>query len=247
MSALPDAILHKILSLLPTKHSVQTSILSERWIHLWKFTPVIHIPMYSPYKHITPSECTFIHNTWAQHQAPKLLKFSLQFSSGPLRNHDPDVQHCIEFPISRQFQLIYAQQCLSNIKFCLTSSLKCFLFNPNPPCDLPFASLKTLCFFDCAIDNETLKALVSKFPVLEGFTIDRCHRLRNFKVSWCQSMRLKHVVLRCIVDHDLNLEIDVSSLSTFKFCGDLMKISFTSLPSIVEAAVFQWSYRPYGQ
>ncbi|MBA0872478.1 hypothetical protein Goshw_014711 [Gossypium schwendimanii] len=61
MSALPDAILHKILSLLPTKHSVQTSILSERWIHLWKFTPVIHILMYSPYKHITPSECTFIH------------------------------------------------------------------------------------------------------------------------------------------------------------------------------------------
>ncbi|XP_052882816.1 uncharacterized protein LOC128291638 [Gossypium arboreum] len=26
-----------------------------------------------------------------------------------------------------------------------------------------------------------------------------------------------------------------------------MKISFTSLPSIVEATVFQWSYRPYGQ
>ncbi|KAH1038501.1 hypothetical protein J1N35_040244 [Gossypium stocksii] len=60
-------------------------------------------------------------------------------------------------------------------------------------------------------------------------------------------MRLKHLELRCIVDHDLNLEIDVSSLSTFKFCGDLMKISFTSLPFIVEATVFQWSYRPYGQ
>ncbi|XP_016725777.1 uncharacterized protein [Gossypium hirsutum] len=60
-------------------------------------------------------------------------------------------------------------------------------------------------------------------------------------------MRLKHLVLRCIGDHYLNLEIDVSSLSTFKFCGDLMKISFTSLPSIVEATVFQWSYRTYGQ
>ncbi|MBA0571844.1 hypothetical protein Golob_002214 [Gossypium lobatum] len=101
-----------------------------------------------------------------------------------------------------------------NVRSLEQVSLKCFLFNPNPPCDLPFASLKTLCFFDRAIEDETLKALVSKFPVLEGFTIDLCHRLRNFKVSWCQN---------------------------------LMKISFTSLPSIVEATVFQWSYRTYGQ
>ncbi|KAK9011600.1 hypothetical protein V6N11_044446 [Hibiscus sabdariffa] len=52
MSALPDAVLHQILSLLPTKHSIQTSILSKRWIHLWKFTPAIDIP----YNDITPSE-----------------------------------------------------------------------------------------------------------------------------------------------------------------------------------------------
>ncbi|MBA0600986.1 hypothetical protein Gorai_004179, partial [Gossypium raimondii] len=32
---------------------------------------------------------------------------------------------------------------------------------------------------------------------------------------------------------------------TLKFLG--VKISFTSLPSIVEATVFQWSYRTYGQ
>ncbi|MBA0630234.1 hypothetical protein Godav_002354 [Gossypium davidsonii] len=81
MSALPDAILHKILSLLPTKHSVQTSILSERWIHLWKFTPVIHILMYSPYKHITPSECTFMHTLGTN---TKLRNSISSASSSPL-------------------------------------------------------------------------------------------------------------------------------------------------------------------
>ncbi|KAK8485020.1 hypothetical protein V6N11_071091 [Hibiscus sabdariffa] len=263
MSALPDAILHQILSFLPTKHSIQTSILSKRWIHLWKFTPAIHIP----YNEITPSQRTFIHNTLTQHQALKIHNFRLHFSLGITWYPDLAVQlqNCIEFAISRQVQTlsVYADLVAAfidpqdyyvlpsmfyshdNVRSLQQVSLMGFLFNPNPPSGVPFASLKTLCFFDCAIDDETLNGLLSNCPVLESLTIDGCHRSHNFKASWCQRMKLKHHVLRCRGDDGLNVEIGVSSLSTLKVHGDLMKISFTSLPSMVEATVFRCIYSPY--
>lgn len=42
ISSLPDEILSHILSFLPTKYAVATSILSHRWIDIWTKIPVLH-------------------------------------------------------------------------------------------------------------------------------------------------------------------------------------------------------------
>jgi hypothetical protein len=44
ISGLPNSILSRILSLLPIKEAVATSILSKRWIHVWHFVDSIDFP-----------------------------------------------------------------------------------------------------------------------------------------------------------------------------------------------------------
>ncbi|PPR89423.1 hypothetical protein GOBAR_AA31265 [Gossypium barbadense] len=128
ISALPDVILHHILSFF--------------------FTPVIDFPI-TPYQGITESQSIFIH----KHFDPTpSLEFSLEFSVGTFWDHDLDVQHCIEFAISKQVQILSViahllpeEHCLlpnmlyshDNIRWLEHVSLNV----------LPFASLKTLSCF----------------------------------------------------------------------------------------------------
>jgi hypothetical protein len=42
-SALPDELLRRVLSFLPSRQAVQTTVLSERWIDLWRLMPAIDL------------------------------------------------------------------------------------------------------------------------------------------------------------------------------------------------------------
>ncbi|KAJ1694897.1 hypothetical protein LUZ63_011595 [Rhynchospora breviuscula] len=48
LSSLPDAVLLSILSLLPTHVAARTSVLSRRFQHLWKASPVVDLFFYLP-------------------------------------------------------------------------------------------------------------------------------------------------------------------------------------------------------
>ena len=43
LSALPDELLHRVLSFLPSRQAVKTTVLSKRWIDLWRSGPAIDL------------------------------------------------------------------------------------------------------------------------------------------------------------------------------------------------------------
>ncbi|KAF3549650.1 hypothetical protein DY000_02001937 [Brassica cretica] len=79
ISRLPDELLVKILSFLPTKVAVSTSILSKQWDFLWMWLPKLD---YSTRKY-SESECTrlrrFLNKNLPLHRAPIIESFSLDF------------------------------------------------------------------------------------------------------------------------------------------------------------------------
>ncbi|CAM0904546.1 unnamed protein product [Alopecurus aequalis] len=52
LSALPDDLLHSIMSFLKARQVVQTCVLAKRWRHLWRSVPYLDIDLLEFYRHI---------------------------------------------------------------------------------------------------------------------------------------------------------------------------------------------------
>jgi len=81
ISELPDALLIKILSFLPTKIVVATSVFSKQWRPLWKLVPNLEFDSedYDDKEQYTFSE--IVCKSFLSHKAPVLESFRLEFES----------------------------------------------------------------------------------------------------------------------------------------------------------------------
>ncbi|KAI7751684.1 hypothetical protein M8C21_026203 [Ambrosia artemisiifolia] len=83
ISRLPDDVICHILSFLPTKHAVATSILSSRWVNLWSFLTVIDLDdtLYlNPSRKASTSSQLFVNfldRVLYMNQSQTILKFRL--------------------------------------------------------------------------------------------------------------------------------------------------------------------------
>ncbi|KAJ1288688.1 hypothetical protein BS78_02G107100 [Paspalum vaginatum] len=172
LSALPDGLLHAILSFLPAPQAVQTSLLSRRWRRLWRSAPLIEIDSHDFGISGTISRDT-VDERWARFEnfATNLLLFHDNTSSlgafhlrSRLHNWchvDRWVRRGIEYcPSVLKIQILDLDHDLS--------------FKLPNVVGSSFCRLKRLRLCRVILDGHFIAALCSACPVLEDMDLQLC-------------------------------------------------------------------------
>ncbi|CAA7055574.1 unnamed protein product [Microthlaspi erraticum] len=110
ISGLSEELQIKILSFLPTKVAVSTSILSKQWQFLWMLLPKLE---YST-KYYSKSDCQklrcFLHRNLPLHRAPVIERFRLKFHHPGFKPED-----------IKLWALAVVSRCIRELKISYTS------------------------------------------------------------------------------------------------------------------------------
>ncbi|CAN1234816.1 Putative F-box/LRR-repeat protein At3g42770 [Linum perenne] len=197
---LPDELVNKILSGLTLKEAVRTSVLSKRWINLWKSADlVLDFDYTNELKVIdTRSEDVelaklqrqfknWVNEVLNQHNASRIIKFRIAFMFTGERNSKIDIGRWIKFAISKRVEFL---------DLALTSRWK-------------YVHLQ-----DCYNNKKVLERVIANCPLLEELSLNRLKRIRKLRVvgSSHSPLPLKHLEVRMCwnvrfveIDHAPNL------------------------------------------
>ncbi|XP_018492037.1 FBD-associated F-box protein At5g38590 [Raphanus sativus] len=182
ISALPDELLGKILSLVPTKLAVSTSIFSKRWKFLWMY--LLKLDFIDRDESLLVLK-DFIHKNLPLHRAPVIESLRLSLYESIETNIKPeDIRTWVEIAASRhlrELDVSYSSDKKENMvpdtlfacKTLVVLKLRFLTLVDVPPstaCCLP--SLKTL-LLELVVfeDKEPFQALLSICPVLEDLEV----------------------------------------------------------------------------
>ena len=245
ISKLPESLVSRILSLLPTKDAVRTSVLSKRWIRLWRSITKLDLDdsvFYSPKKKAGGKQhfVNFVYRALLLTKSSSLDGFTLVIGN----NYKYDVSLVntwISSVLSRSVK-----------KLCIQSQM-----------ELPFFSLTSLSLFDCKLLEELVlnmyicaaitvpsnivclvrlkllklcgikftldsscysKDLSLNFPVLQKFEAKNCTWLGakrvTFKVPLLESVFIEQEAESISSEPNVcPINISASHLTEFTYCG----------------------------
>ncbi|KAJ0250585.1 FBD domain-containing protein [Hirschfeldia incana] len=254
ISGLPDELLVKIITLVPTKVAVSTSILSKRWKFLWMFCTKLE---YTDRDKDTyddrpkPRLWEFVDKNLPLHRAPVIESFRLHSSNGG--GKPEDFKRWIEFAVSRCVRelVIYHYfddgiNLLPNRFYTCKSlvylklSFVALIDVPSTGCFLP--SLKTLKLKYVSYPKEasSLQQLLSACPVLEELLMDFGEGVTEFTVIVPSLKSLSiFIPMNCPDLH--GYVIDTPSLEYFKIedMGELWhEAEIKNMPKLREACIY---------
>ncbi|CAH2058648.1 unnamed protein product [Thlaspi arvense] len=196
ISSLPDEILHIILSSLPTKFAIRTSILSKRWRHVWPDTPSLSFDWRTC---IHKPKADSINKTLDRYTARKMISFRLCAS---MKDYMPHIDRWIEFAMSRDVENMSLN--LDNGGddkyhvpdfFYTNNSVKQLSVDLGyyglriPSSSVSWTSLKKLSLRNCKLSRECIDKILSGCPILESLKLYFCNELRVLDVRKSQSLR----------------------------------------------------------
>lgn len=181
ISQLPDALILLILSLLPTKVAIATSVLSKQWQSLWKMLPKLMFNSYVSYNHSSELG-TFSENVrkaLLSHKAPVLDSFHLKIELD--RCNAMDTEILIGTVVARKVRkLVLKVEPPERFKFpkslytcekLETLELKCSI-SMDVPSSVCLKSLRTLHLHHVDFkDDESVLKLLSGCPNLETLDV----------------------------------------------------------------------------
>ncbi|KAG2315499.1 hypothetical protein Bca52824_018621 [Brassica carinata] len=182
ISGLPDELLLRILSLVPTKVAVSTSILSKRWKFLWMWLPILDFIDRDDSLLLLKD---FIHKNLPLHKAPVIesLRLSLYEVSREKNIKPEDIRLWVEIAVSRhlrELDVSYSSDKKENMvpnslftcKSLVVLKLRFLTLMDVPTSTACLPSLKTL-LLELVVyeDDEPFQALLSICPVLEDLEV----------------------------------------------------------------------------
>ncbi|KAL7096349.1 hypothetical protein ACP275_10G074300 [Erythranthe tilingii] len=193
ISQLPNDILVDILSLLSLKEAARTSVLSSRWVNLWKHTPTLDFDDQTAFEKIhkqielLESEAlkyvNWVDSVVKSHRSPTLKEFAIRFSLDTTSKNS--ISRWLEFAFSRQVQRLE----LDLGKYSSWPKYYCF---PNELKELSFKSLKELSFKSVHLSDGVIESFLNNCPLLERLVVRLTNKISNVQVCG-PSLRLKHL------------------------------------------------------
>ncbi|BAS89344.1 Os04g0440901 [Oryza sativa Japonica Group] len=259
LSALPDGLLHAVMSFLPARQMAQTCVLSKRWVHLWRSVPSLNLDI-REFRNLSKEEDDDDDETWGKmkdfianllmfHHAPTLDTFTVctgavvQAAVGnrSRRNHR---RNDVDYPaVADNRSRDVGRWIRGGIKYCprvLDVAVAPSGSGCRPPPDLGSGScfrrlerLRLSCF---ALDSGFARQVRDSCPVLRCLELHRCH----IEFSHIESSTLNKLVIEGCIGCSLSLAISAPRLASL--CLDLSYgaykngVSLNTI-SLVEASV----------
>ncbi|CAL5016849.1 unnamed protein product [Urochloa decumbens] len=200
LSALPDELIRCVLSFLPSRQAVQTTMLSKRWVDLWRSVPAINVDSTDI---LGTDGCAgwekikyFTTNLLMLHNAQFLDVIRLWLYA--IVNYSPHPDTTVDRWVSR---VIKHHPVVLEICFCRSLGHNFQI----PLVGSAFCRLKTLKLDSVSLDHCFAERLNSGCPVLEDLVLDHCRNefdairsdtLKNVVIHYCSSRTASVLVIK---------------------------------------------------